>query len=46
MDLINAWLGVCQQYMIIAMQWLNGHPAIRASNGMTNVYSSLLANNQ
>jgi hypothetical protein len=28
--------------MIITMQRFNGHPANRASNGTTNVYTSLL----
>jgi hypothetical protein len=30
--------------MIIAMQRLDEHPAIRASNATTNVYNSLLGN--
>jgi hypothetical protein len=37
----------CQQYMsIVAMQRLDEHPAICTSNGMRNVYSVLLGNNQ
>jgi hypothetical protein len=34
---------ICQR---IARQRLDKHPAIRASNNRTNVYSSLLGNNQ
>jgi hypothetical protein len=39
-------LSAYQQYVIVAMQRLDKHPATRANNGTTSAYDSLLGNKQ